>query len=188
MPIEETAAAGTEMLKKSQMSLFDPHHVAYTRTNASGTVSNIAAKGALKETAKKASENAQSLTATTHYSKMPEAHTEAAEAHREAARLHLIAGDTQKATRHEQTAKEHESHAAKASQLKDMAEANQKKQAYQRMSERADELTRKADDSNSSMDHETARLVHQQAAGTYPKGSPKRKYHIDMARYHSARP
>lgn len=43
--IEETAAAGTEMLKKSQMGLLDPHHVAYTRTNASGTVSNIAAKG-----------------------------------------------------------------------------------------------------------------------------------------------
>jgi len=47
--IEEVAEAGTEMLRKSQMSLDfsapNPHHVAYTRTNASGTVNNIAAKG-----------------------------------------------------------------------------------------------------------------------------------------------
>jgi len=34
------------ILRKSQMSLFDTHHVAYTRTNASGTVSQIQAKGA----------------------------------------------------------------------------------------------------------------------------------------------
>ena len=48
--IDEAAQAGVLMLRKSQMT-FDftapnPHHVAYTRTNASGTVSNIAAKGA----------------------------------------------------------------------------------------------------------------------------------------------
>lgn len=50
--IEDVAEAGTGMLRKSQMA-FDfsapnPHHVAYTRTNSSGTVSNIAAKGAPK--------------------------------------------------------------------------------------------------------------------------------------------
>ena len=52
--IEEAAETSLEMLRKSQMA-FDftapnphahDHHVAYTRTNASGTVSNIAAKGA----------------------------------------------------------------------------------------------------------------------------------------------
>lgn len=48
--IDEAAMAGVLMIRKSQMS-FDftapnPHHVAYTRTNASGTVSNIQAKGA----------------------------------------------------------------------------------------------------------------------------------------------
>lgn len=38
-----------EILKKSQMSLFgDPHHVGYERTNASGTMSHIQAKGAPK--------------------------------------------------------------------------------------------------------------------------------------------
>lgn len=47
--IDEAAMAGVLMIRKSQMS-FDftasnPHHVAYTRTNASGTVSNIQAKG-----------------------------------------------------------------------------------------------------------------------------------------------
>ncbi len=52
--IEEAAETSLEMLRKSQMSLdfsapnphAHDHHVAYTRTNASGTVSNIAAKGA----------------------------------------------------------------------------------------------------------------------------------------------
>jgi|GEM_PF-2085075 len=51
--IEEAAATSQEMIRKSQMT-FDftapnphahDHHVAYTRTNASGTVSNIKVKG-----------------------------------------------------------------------------------------------------------------------------------------------
>ena len=47
--IDETAEAGISMLRKSQMALdfssTNPHHAAYTRTNASGTVSQIQAKG-----------------------------------------------------------------------------------------------------------------------------------------------
>lgn len=52
--IEEAAATSLEMLRKSDIRLHrkspNPHaydhHVAYTRTNANGTVSNIQAKGA----------------------------------------------------------------------------------------------------------------------------------------------
>lgn len=88
--IDEAAMAGVLMLRKSQMS-FDftapnphegkkitrrtglsnaeyaaagnpeVHHVAYTRTNASGTVSNIAAKGAPKVEIKRVSSNEQNV-------------------------------------------------------------------------------------------------------------------------------
>lgn len=75
-----------------------------------------------------------------------------------------------------------------AGDLKLIAGKAEKEAAYQRSSSRADELTIKADASNSSQDHETARLVHMQAAGIYPKGSHKAKYHLDMAKYHAARP
>lgn len=52
--IAEKSAIG--LLKKSQMAMdfgTHDHHVAYTRTNASGTVSNVAAKGAANSPYKK---------------------------------------------------------------------------------------------------------------------------------------
>lgn len=63
--IEEAADTGVTMLRKSQMSLDfsapNPHHVAYTRTNASGTVSNIQAKGAPKVEIKRVSSSEQNV-------------------------------------------------------------------------------------------------------------------------------
>lgn len=41
------AVEADKLIKKSQMSLFDTHHAAYDRTNASGTVSHIQQKGTL---------------------------------------------------------------------------------------------------------------------------------------------
>lgn len=63
--IEEVAEAGTGLLRKSQMALDfsapNPHHVAYTRTNASGTVSQIQAKGSPKVEIKRVSSDEQNV-------------------------------------------------------------------------------------------------------------------------------
>lgn len=61
----ELVERAADILQKSQMA-FDfnvgtPHHVAYTRTNASGTVSNVQAKGAPKVEIKRVSSNEQNV-------------------------------------------------------------------------------------------------------------------------------
>ena len=94
------AAAETEselwaLLKAEQLSLFggDPHHVGYTRTNASGTVSTIAAKNPrpirpIQMSASSFGAHAHAMSAYAAASGDKTAHRDAADAHAEAADLY----------------------------------------------------------------------------------------------------
>lgn len=91
--IAETAQAGEDLLKKSQMSLFgDPHHVGYTRVNASGTSSTIAAKGNPTKQQQKISDHNEQAAIfgllRTEESKDPAALIRAAELNEIAAKTH----------------------------------------------------------------------------------------------------
>ena len=44
--IDNASAFGLGLLRKSQLGLFDPHHIEYQRRNRSGTISRIASRGA----------------------------------------------------------------------------------------------------------------------------------------------
>jgi hypothetical protein len=180
--IAEAAAAGVEMLRKGQLSLFgtgttnlstdeihsahkeglftdaeahqmhgEAHHKEYTRTSASGTVSEIKAKGTPSVEIKRVSSGEENVSQR-HVTY--DVHVDG---------------------------KYHSTHP-------DVVAAMDLKEQMEKPSSTADELTRKADTSNTSQDHETARIAHLQAAGKHPKRSAQEVYHMRMATYHSARP
>jgi hypothetical protein len=85
--IQQAAGAAVELLKKSeQLSLFggspEPHHVAYTRTNQSGHVSTVAARGRAPLSADAAAAN--EATRKANYSGTHQDHIDAFRAHQKA--------------------------------------------------------------------------------------------------------
>ncbi len=200
-----------EGLKKSQIPLFggDPHHKAYTRTSASGKVSNIAAKGTPRQNlpsdvydanvhASKTSHDAWRQDKENAYSNeknpgaVKEAHDNAAEALRHSANLHAQAAQEAETRGSHHVAKNHKTSAEFHRQL--AAEHGERSEAIakhlhqtesHRLTADASKASIKAFESDELGDHRDAATAHHEAAATYPPGSTDKMYHEEKAQTHS---